>query len=53
VPIGILELICVAAYVIPQTSVLGAILLTGLLGGATAATLRIGIPRFPCPLFLE
>jgi hypothetical protein len=42
VPIGILELICVAAYVIPQTSVLGAILLTGLLGGATVTTLRIG-----------
>ncbi len=33
-PIGILELICVAVYVIPRTSVLGAILLTGLLGGA-------------------
>jgi hypothetical protein len=43
VPIGILELICVAAYVIPQTSVLGAILLTGLLGGATVTTLRIGM----------
>ena len=33
VPIGILELMCVVVYLIPQTSVLGAILLTGLLGG--------------------
>ena len=52
VPIGILELICVAAYVIPQTSVLGAILLTGLLGGATVTTLRIGDPTFPLPVVL-
>lgn len=51
-PIGILELICVAAYVIPQTSVLGAILLTGLLGGATVTTLRIGDPTFPLPVVL-
>lgn len=52
VPIGILELICVAAYVMPQTSVLGAILLTGLLGGATVTTLRIGDPTFPLPVVL-
>jgi hypothetical protein len=52
VPIGILELICVAAYVIPQASVLGAILLTGLLGGATVTTLRIGDPTFPLPVVL-
>jgi hypothetical protein len=52
VPIGMLELICVAAYVIPQTSVLGAILLTGLLGGATVTTLRIGDPTFPLPVVL-
>jgi hypothetical protein len=41
-----------AAYVIPQTSVLGAILLTGLLGGATVTTLRIGDPTFPLPVVL-
>ena len=36
VPIGITEVACTVIYVIPQTSVLGAILLTGYLGGATA-----------------
>jgi hypothetical protein len=51
-PIGVLELICVAVYLIPQTSVLGAILLTGLLGGATVTTLRIGDPTFPMPVIL-
>ena len=52
VPIGILELVCVAVYVVPRTSVLGAILLTGLLGGATVTTLRIGDPTFPMPVIL-
>ena len=52
VPIGILELMCVIVYVIPRTSVLGAILLTGLLGGATVTTLRIGDPTFPMPVVL-
>jgi hypothetical protein len=52
VPIGILELVCVVVYVIPRTSVLGAILLTGLLGGATVTTLRIGDPSFPMPVVL-
>ncbi len=41
-PLGIVELICTVLYVIPQTSVLGAILLTGYLGGATATHVRIG-----------
>ena len=40
--LGITELICTALYVIPQTSVLGAILLTGYLGGAVATHLRVG-----------
>ena len=44
--IGILELVCTALYVIPRTSVLGAILLTGYLGGATATHLRVGDPYF-------
>lgn len=52
VPIGILELVCVVVYLIPRTSVLGAILLTGLLGGATVTTLRIGDPTFPMPVIL-
>jgi hypothetical protein len=42
--LGILELACAAAYVIPQTCVLGAILLTGYFGGATLAHLRVGDP---------
>lgn len=49
-PIGVLELVCLAVYVIPRTSVLGAILLTGLLGGATVTSLRIGDPTFPIPV---
>ena len=42
--IGILELVCIAVYVIPRTAVLGAIMLTGYLGGATASQVRIGEP---------
>ena len=42
--LGILELACTALYVLPRTSVLGAILLTGYLGGATATHLRVGDP---------
>lgn len=44
--LGIVELTCAVVYVIPRTSVLGAILLTGYLGGATATHLRIGEPFF-------
>lgn len=42
VGIGILELACLAIYVTPRTSLLGAILLTGYLGGAVASQLRVG-----------
>jgi len=44
--LGIVELACVVVYLIPQTAVLGAILLTEYLGGATAAHARIGDPFF-------
>lgn len=44
--LGIVELSCTLLYVIPRTSVLGAILLTGYLGGATATHARIGEPWF-------
>jgi hypothetical protein len=44
VPLGIVLLICTVVYAIPITSVLGAILLTGYLGGATATHVRIGQP---------
>jgi len=41
-PIGVVELLCTVLYFIPRTSVLGAILLTGYLGGAIATHVRIG-----------
>ena len=40
--LGIVELACTLLYLIPRTAVLGAILLTGYLGGATLANLRVG-----------
>lgn len=40
--LGILEIACAVVYVIPQTSVLGAILMTGYLGGAIATHVRVG-----------
>ncbi len=45
-PICIVEIACAIVYAIPQTSVLGAILLTGYLGGATATHVRIGEPFY-------
>jgi hypothetical protein len=45
--IGIVLLTCTVVYVIPATSVLGAILLTGYLGGAVATHVRVGGPVFP------
>lgn len=45
--IGIVELVCTALYAIPRTSVLGALLLTGYLGGAIATQLRSGAGWFP------
>ena len=52
IPVGIIELVCVVVYLIPATAVLGAILMTGLLGGATITTLRIGDPTYPMPVIL-
>lgn len=49
--IGLLELVCIVLYVTPRTSVLGAIVLTGFLGGATATHVRIGDPWFTHVLF--
>ena len=49
--LGIITLGCAVLYAIPQTSVLGAILLTGLLGGAMATHLRVGSPVFSHLLF--
>jgi hypothetical protein len=44
--LGVLELACVVLFLIPRTAVLGAILLTAYLGGATATHVRIGDPFF-------
>ena len=49
--IGLLELACLAVFLIPRTAVLGAILLTGFLGGAISTHLRIGDPLFSHTLF--
>jgi hypothetical protein len=51
VGLGVLLLICTLLYLIPQTSVLGAILLTGYLGGAVATQVRAGNPLFSHVLF--
>jgi DoxX-like family len=45
--LGIALLVCTLAYVIPRTSILGAILLTGYLGGAVATHVRVGDGLFP------
>lgn len=49
--LGVLEILCVIVYLIPRSAVLGAILLTGYLGGAVAAHVRIGDP-FIVPVVL-
>ena len=49
--LAIVELACTLLYVIPRTSVLGAILLTGYLGGATATHVRVG-DAFVAPVLL-
>jgi hypothetical protein len=46
VPLGIIELLCIALYLVPRTSILGAILLTGYLGGAIATQLHSGSPMW-------
>jgi hypothetical protein len=45
-PLGIVLIACTVLYLIPRTSVLGAILLTGYLGGAVATHVRVGDPLF-------
>ena len=49
--LGTLLLVCIGLYAIPRTSILGAILLTGYLGGAVATHLRAGDPLFSHILF--
>ena len=49
--IGVIELLCIVAYVVPGTSVLGAVLTTGYLGGAIATHLRVDNPLLTHTLF--
>ena len=49
--IGVIELICLALYLNPRTSVLGAVLFTGVMGGAIATHMRVGDPLFSHVLF--
>ena len=50
VPIGVVALVCALLYAIPRTSILGAVLLTGFLGGATATQVRVQDPWFFFPV---
>ena len=49
--IGIIELVAFGLYLVPRTSVLGALLLTGYLGGAIATHVRVGSPLLSHTLF--
>jgi hypothetical protein len=49
--LGIIELVCLFAYLWPRTAILGGILLTGYLGGAIAANVRVANPLFSHVLF--
>lgn len=49
--LGVILLLCVVAYVIPSTSAVGAVLLTGYLGGAIATHVRVDNPLFSHTLF--
>ena len=49
--IGVVLLVCTLLYALPRTSMLGAVLLTGYLGGAIATHVRVGNPLFSHVLF--
>ena len=49
--IGITELVCTVLYMLPRTAVIGAVLLTGVYGGAMAAHFRIADPFFDTYIF--
>ena len=50
-PIGLLQVVCLVTYLVPRTSVLGAVLWSGYLGGAIATHVRLGNPLFSHVLF--
>jgi|ERR1043165_6359331 hypothetical protein len=49
--LGVVELLCVLLYILPRTSIIGAILLTGYLGGALAIQVKLSAPLFSTLLF--
>jgi hypothetical protein len=49
--LGVVQAVCLIVYLIPRTSVLGAVLWTGYLGGAIATHVRLGNPLFSHVLF--
>ncbi len=49
--LGVITLVCLALYLVPRTAVLGAVLLTGYLGGAVLTHLRVGDPWLSHTLF--
>ena len=51
VPLGIIQIVCLILYIVPRTSLIGALLWTGYLGGAVATHVRIGNPLFSHILF--
>lgn len=51
VPIGVILLLCVVTYALPRTAILGAVLLTGYMGGAIATHVRVGSPLLTHVLF--
>jgi DoxX-like family len=50
--LGVLEFLSCVVYLIPRTAILGAILMTGYLGGATATNVRVGDPSWIMPVVL-
>ncbi len=50
-PLGILQLVLLVVYLVPRTSLIGAVLWTGYLGGAVATHVRLGNPLFSHVLF--
>lgn len=51
IPLAIILSVCTVLYALPRTAILGAVLLTGYLGGAVATHVRIGSPLFTHDLF--
>lgn len=52
IAIAVAEMACAVLYAVPRTAVLGAILVTGYLGGATATHVRVGQAAFVAPVVL-